>query len=187
MFTSKALQLVAANRHGSFQGGSSEFGAEWAFALTPYFAAFWISLLPSFWQLLRCHRWPQQAAATTESSWADVVARFLCCEGMVIIRSWLTTPVALLCISSDFGIHWAAGSLVTQNPPQRLGAFVKPSWFSDRGLQFVCLRLTENPHPGRRLRWVIFLGNIASQHLERRNLELTVTGSGSVAFSSHTP
>lgn len=60
--------------------------------------------------------------------------------------------VAVLCILSDLGIHRAAGSLVTQNPPQRLRAFIEPSWLSDRGLQLVCLRLTQNPHPGRRLR-----------------------------------
>lgn len=63
-------------------------------------------------------------------------------------------PVAALCILSDLGIHRAAGSLFTQNPPQRFGAFVKPSRLSDGGLQLVRLRLTQNPHPGRRLWWV---------------------------------
>lgn len=53
---------------------------------------------------------------------------------------------------SDPGVHRVAGSLVTQNSPQRLGALAEPRWFPDGGLQLVRLRLAQNPHPGRRLR-----------------------------------
>lgn len=75
---------------------------------------------------------------------------------LVLFKCELILPgesVAVLCILSDLGIHWTAGSFVTENPPQRLGAFIEPSWLSNRGLQPVRLCLTQNPHPGRRLRW----------------------------------
>lgn len=115
---------------------------------------------------LACHQMASNSEAAEKSSWTEAMTHSLHAPNtahnfvngfdwlwMVTILILTNDPMVVLCILSDLGVHRASGSLITQNPPQRLRAFAKPSRLSDGGLQLVRLRLTQNPHPGWWLWW----------------------------------